>query len=273
MSSELLTLMASLASADDGLRTVPAFTAEEEKRDIESLSLADLARVQSDLVGLTSLLQPLGPSSSGVAGAAATTNIDGNGPTHGSDINSSITSLEAELHRLPQADSEAYYQAVEKCPDQVDYKRKLVFLDASRNDVQAAASKLAEYWKTRVEVFGTERAYLPMTLTGAMKDEVMHLASLRCVWRLLPQTDTAGRTVLFFCAGRRNYAEYSVTQEVVSRVETKATPKYVLVEGYGGTSSTCISLIYKYSYGLDCSLSVFITTLTLYVDFMRRLYK
>ena len=195
---------------DDDLCTVPAFTAEDERRDIESLTLADLVKVQADLAGLTSLLDSLQPSSGG--GNAAGNTAGGNV----ANINPSliITNLEAELHRLPQTDTEEYYKAVEKCPHQVDHKRKMIFLGAINNDVRATAAHIAEYWKARVEVFGKNKAYLPMTLGGAMGEEKMNLAS-RCVWQLLPYPDTAGRPVLFFCPSRRNFAEYSAMQEIV----------------------------------------------------------
>ena len=62
-----------------------------------------------------------------------------------------------------------------------------------------------------------------MTLAGAMKNEKINLAT-RCVWQLLPQADTAGRPVLFFCPGRRNFAEYTVEQEMVSA--THATSRF-----------------------------------------------
>ena len=194
------------ASSDQDFRSIPAFTAEEEKREIESLSFAEQARVQSDLVGLTSLLESLQPPSQQ---ESQSTKIS----------NDAITSLEAQLHRLPRSDTEAYYAAAERCPDQISHKRKMIFLEANHNDVAAAAANLAEYWKVRVEVFGNEKAYLPMTLAGAMKDEKINLAT-RCVWQLLPRADTAGRPVLFFCPGRRNFVEYSAEQEMVSATHT-----------------------------------------------------
>ena len=126
----------------------------------------------------------------------------------------SQASKEAQVRRLPRSDTEAYYAAAARCPDQLTRKRKMLFLKANQNDLAGAAANLAEYWKTRVEVFGDDRAYLPMTLAGAMKDEKINLAS-RCVWQLLPRADTAGRPMLFFCPGRRNFAEYTVEQEMV----------------------------------------------------------
>lgn len=203
---------------DDDLRSVPAFTAADERRDIESLTLADLVKVQSDLAGLTSLLESLQPPSGG--GHAVSNTAGGNIANNNPAL--IITNLEAELHRLPQTDSEAYYQAVENCPHQVDHKRKMIFLRANNNDVRATAAHLAEYWKARVELFGNNNAYLPMTLGGAMRDEKMNLAS-RCVWQLLPYPDTAGRPVLFFCPGRRNFAEYSMTQEMVRQPDIVAS--------------------------------------------------
>ena len=45
----------------------------------------------------------------------------------------------------------------------------------------------------------------------------MNLATRR-IWQLLTATDAAGRAVIFMTPSRRNFAEYTIEQEFVSRV-------------------------------------------------------
>jgi len=177
---------------------VTPFTTEEEQQEIASLTIPEMAKIQSDLSGLSSVLSSLQP---------ATTLL-----THSSLPNLAVA---VELSRLPQQATRAYCQAVQRCPDQVGPSRTRLFLEAENNDPRAAAAKLAKHWEVRVALFGEERAYLPMTLAGALKDEAMNLATRR-IWQLLTVTDTAGRAILYACPGRRNFAEYSVEQEYVS---------------------------------------------------------
>ena len=195
---------------DDGdLRKVPFFTAEEELQEIASLSISDIAKIQSDLSGLSSVLVSLQPSSSAAIsgpGGAASLSAQAVG----------IAQTNIELSQLPQSATAAYYRAVERCPNEAGPDRTLMFLEAENHDPKAAAVKLAKYWEARVALFGEERAYLPMTLAGAMKEEAMNLATRR-IWQLLAATDAAGRAIIFMTPSRRNFAEYSIEQEYVSR--------------------------------------------------------
>ena len=193
---------------DDGdLRKVPFFTAEEELREIASLTISDIAKIQSDLSGLSSVLVSLQQPPASSAAAAASLSAQAAG----------VAQTNIELSRLPQAATAAYYRAVERCPAQAGPDRTLAFLEAENHDPRAAAVKLAKYWEARVALFGEERAYLPMTLGGAMKEEAMNLATRR-IWQLLTATDAAGRAILLLTPARRNFSEYSIEQEFVSHV-------------------------------------------------------
>ena len=195
---------------DDGdLRKVPFFTAEEELHEIASLSISDIAKIQSDLSGLSSVLASLQPSSSAA--------VSGPGGAASLSAQVRIAQTNIELSQLPQSATAAYYRAVERCPSEAGPERTLMFLEAENHDPKAAAVKLAKYWEARVALFGEERAYLPMTLAGAMKEEAMNLATRR-IWQLLAATDAAGRAIIFLTPSRRNFAEYSIEQEYVSRV-------------------------------------------------------
>ena len=68
------------------------------------------------------------------------------------------------------------------------------FLRVENGDSLAAARRLVGYWRARREVFGPELAFLPMTLSGAMKGEMDVLKS--GVMLVLPP-DRYGRPILY----------------------------------------------------------------------------
>ena len=190
---------------DDSIQNIPGFTEEDERRELATLSMNDIAQVQSDLCGLSSLL------------SGSCRNL---GQQHafalvGPNLPAAIANLNHEMSQLPGAEASAYYRAVEVCPGQVRPERKLVFLEYAHGNAQEAARALAEYWRGRLDLFGPDRAFRPMTLTGALKEDAMTMAQ-RQVVQLLPVTDTAGRAILFFSPSRRKFDEYTIEQELQS---------------------------------------------------------
>ena len=114
---------------DDSIQNIPGFTEEDERRELASLSMNDIAEVQSDLCGFSSLF-----SSSCNLGQHAVA---------GPNIPAAIANLNHEMSRLPGTETSAYYRAVEVCPGQVRPERKLVFLEYARGNAQDAARALA----------------------------------------------------------------------------------------------------------------------------------
>ena len=57
-----------------------------------------------------------------------------------------------------------------RCPDEVSDVKRLAFVEHEGGDVSKAALRLIKYWNFRLELFGDDRCYLPMTLLGAMQD-------------------------------------------------------------------------------------------------------
>jgi len=110
----------------------------------------------------------------------------------------------------------AYRRAQQRCPDQLTPDRLLAFLETERHDPPRAARRLARYWTYRLDLFGEERCYRPMTLLpgGAMEPEVPNLSARR-IYEALPDgvTDEAGRSIVHCVPSRRNFAEYTVAQE------------------------------------------------------------
>jgi hypothetical protein len=66
--------------------------------------------------------------------------------------------------------------------------------------VQAAARRVAHYWKCRRDIFG-DRAFLPMTLAGAMAED---LETLEKGLVSVPPPDQHGRGVIFWHRTRMN---------------------------------------------------------------------
>ena len=190
------------------------FSAEDEQRELAALSTDQMAAVQSDLCGLSSLL-----SSSAGGSLLGGFPLFGARPNNTSTDRLSARSPEAianfnrEISELPEGTTTEYYRAVVECPSSVDHLHKFVFLDYQNGDAKKAAQSMAAYWKGRVTVFGPDLAYLPMTLAHAVRDEVMNIATRR-IWQVLPVTDAAGRAVLFFSPSRRNFEEHGVQREM-----------------------------------------------------------
>lgn len=176
------------------------FTAQDEEREIASLSISELTTIHNDLTGAAAFSD---------AYASAITSASR------ADIPAAVARLNHEMFELPASQTGAYYQAVETRPDLVCHERKLIFLDYENGDVTLAARRLAKYWEDRLAVFGPDRCFLPMTLTGAMRDKAIPMARTN-IWQPMPVTDAVGRAVFYFCPSRRNFSEYSPREEAMA---------------------------------------------------------
>jgi hypothetical protein len=109
--------------------------------------------------------------------------------------------------------------------------------------MQAAIARVAQYWKNRRKIFGPRRAFLPMTLDGAMEENVANLEKgfLNC----LPP-DLAGRQVIFFdriratpfVASRDSVLGvlFYILQKALSRDDTAILDKgFVFIENLSGS--------------------------------------
>lgn len=86
--------------------------------------------------------------------------------------------------------------ATEKCPEEADEAFKLTFLRCEVFNVERAVARYMKYWNARVELFGEEKAFLPMKIDGAMEDdaETIGLEYLQ----VANETDPDGRAILLF---------------------------------------------------------------------------
>ena len=105
-----------------------------------------------------------------------------------------LEELDESLANMKPKKVRAWLEAQRNCPGLTNNDAKLLFLQSEEFDVPRAAKKLADYWTKRVELFG-DKAFLPMTLDGALRDDwdALKLG----IWRLAGY-DTSGRARIVF---------------------------------------------------------------------------
>ena len=154
--------------------TAPRFTEEQEQKERESLTEEEENVVSSDVFGVDAVIEE-------------TEEL----------VIHSLAQFEEELATLPDEDKQGYSQALEECPLIVEQESAPIrFLRAEDYDAKRAAVRLAKYWNTRVELFGPDSAFLPMTLDGAMADDAQAFEALGDGNCMLPH-DKHGRAVYF----------------------------------------------------------------------------
>ena len=71
-----------------------------------------------------------------------------------------------------------------------------------------AARRIVAYWDIRFATFGEDRCFLPMTISGAMQDEVNGMTK-HSMYQVLPKPDASGRTIMCLDYGRRDFNTFS----------------------------------------------------------------
>jgi len=144
-----------------------------------------------------------------------------------------LPELEKEMAAIPEPEKEAYLEATRRCPKLVndDHKRGFLLRENFNTKVrecvqnrlthgratlprrkhtlsvrfimtvllsisQLAAKRLARHWQYKLKLFGPTKCFLPMTLRGAMSDDVVALS--QGFAQLLPTKDAHGRLVMFW---------------------------------------------------------------------------
>ena len=224
-----------VGAAPEVLAEAQAFTPQDEQRELDSLTLQERMAVQSDLLGITTgvsnmtvrassaaagNVSDMGGIAAGILEHASFGNNMGDFPDAPTKVGSNhdgwattLLRLEREIAALPDRQTDAYRQAQRQCPDEISDRRKMAFVEYDNGSVAEAAIRMCKYWEQRLSAFGSERAFLPMTLAGAMKDEVVPMINFP-IWRRLPVTDAAGRAILYGETSRRDFTKYSPEQEV-----------------------------------------------------------
>uniref|UniRef100_A0A7S4MWC3 CRAL-TRIO domain-containing protein n=1 Tax=Odontella aurita TaxID=265563 RepID=A0A7S4MWC3_9STRA len=118
-----------------------------------------------------------------------------------------LSVMEAELVGIPEAEKREYLEAVRRCPEQVDDEHKKACLLKENFDAKLAAVRLVRHWKYKRKLFGPHKCFLPMTLSGAVSDDMVALSD--GFVELLPIRDAHGRAVFYFRACRLDLMKYS----------------------------------------------------------------
>jgi hypothetical protein len=131
----------------------PAFTEEDERAEREALSEEERRLLQQDIFGFPGDERPsLDPIRENTA-----------------VLEKSLSMLLDALKGLPDEVKASYLQAMECAPEVVEHESPpIAFLRCENYDPWAAAHRLVRYWTLRKQIFGADRAFLPMTLDGAM---------------------------------------------------------------------------------------------------------
>jgi hypothetical protein len=107
----------------------------------------------------------------------------------------STVQLRHAMERLPMPQKQNYLVALERCREHADDQAFLLkFLRCEEFDVQKAAERMGCYWDKKVELFGQERAFRPLTL-AEFDDEDSEALRLGGT-RYLPIKDEAGRGLI-----------------------------------------------------------------------------
>uniref|UniRef100_A0A7S1D3Z8 EF-hand domain-containing protein n=1 Tax=Cyclophora tenuis TaxID=216820 RepID=A0A7S1D3Z8_CYCTE len=87
-------------------------------------------------------------------------------------ISSKIRMFDEEISQIKEGKKKAFLIAMEKNPDKIDDKHKLMFLRAELFNSKKAAARCCRHWDFLLDIFGPEKAFLPMTQKGALRDDL-----------------------------------------------------------------------------------------------------
>jgi hypothetical protein len=76
------------------------------------------------------------------------------------------------------------------------------------------------YWEKRRQLFGQGTYHLPMTLRGALRDDLTALMAGVCV--PLPRRDASGRLLIWYPVARNTFEGYTVRSMVSSVIPVNA---------------------------------------------------
>jgi hypothetical protein len=172
--------------------TAPLFTEEKEAAERNALTEEERVTIENRIYG----------SSDAVVEETADL------------ISASLSQFTEHLESIPVAEKLYYIEALERCPLVVQQESNaLRFLRSVDFDAALASKRLVAYWEKRVEVFGSDRAFLPMTLDGAMKEDIQCFEEFGDANFLLPN-DEVGRAVYFSDKGRSTTERLSKDQQL-----------------------------------------------------------
>ncbi|CAB9500455.1 Transfer protein [Seminavis robusta] len=110
-------------------------------------------------------------------------------------LRDSLEAFNALMEKIPEDKKVNAILAESKCPELVTDDFKLVFLRCEVFHVDLAVKRYTKYWDKRVDVFGPEKAFEPLTLSGALRDDTAALQT--GFFRLMDTKAVGGRSMFF----------------------------------------------------------------------------
>lgn len=119
-----------------------------------------------------------------------------------------LNEMKLEISQIPKNEREAITEAVSKCEAfEFSDKRLERFLRCEDMDAKRSARRFVTYWENRRQLFGSDKYLLPMTLSGALRDDLDAIED--GVFVILPHLDMSGRIIQFMDPYRRREGRYS----------------------------------------------------------------
>jgi hypothetical protein len=125
-----------------------------------------------------------------------------------------VRQVRVEIDKIPMNDKMALVEARQSATcysEEFSDRRMEQFLRCEGMDVQLAAQRFVRYWESRREVFGPSKYLMRMTLSAALRDDLVALRT--GAYTILPFQDVSGRTILFMqprCHTREGYTSESL---------------------------------------------------------------
>eukprot|EP00977_Amphora_coffeiformis_P028540 scaffold35825_cov183-Amphora_coffeaeformis.AAC.1 len=144
-----------------------------------------------------------------------TLSVGSHGSHNNNNVEEKLADFDRVLESISPSDKQAYVQAQQRCPHLVELESPpMMFLRRHEFHVWNAATALIGYWEVRWQMFGPERAFLPLDLTGhgALEEEDI-AAFAKGFTMLLPEHAQTGAPVIMCCA---QYAP-DIAQDVIAR--------------------------------------------------------
>eukprot|EP00522_Entomoneis_paludosa_P004498 CAMPEP_0172476040 /NCGR_PEP_ID=MMETSP1065-20121228/70175_1 /TAXON_ID=265537 /ORGANISM="Amphiprora paludosa, Strain CCMP125" /LENGTH=313 /DNA_ID=CAMNT_0013234255 /DNA_START=71 /DNA_END=1012 /DNA_ORIENTATION=+ len=165
--------------------TAPTISEDEVQKERESLTESERDEIQGDVWGTAAIVNESASFQS-----------------------QALHEFDRVLELQNETSLHAYREAMSMAPDLVRQETSpLKFLRASGFDVENAVGRMLKYWEHRVELFGRDRAFLPLESelpipaaedngTTAMSPQDWEFWNQKTIY-ILPQPDAHGRTIIF----------------------------------------------------------------------------
>jgi len=171
--------------------TAPVFTEEDEEREFADLETNEKQSFINNLYGQ---------------------NAEELAVANGREITQQeLDDFQKAIERIPVSDQTGYQMAMIRCPELLNTETDpKLFLRCEEYSAEKAAQRMVHYWNMRVKIFGDDRAFLPLTLSGALKDDEELFQMFRDFprFRTFLPDDDHGRTVAYTEAPHIDYNNY-----------------------------------------------------------------